>query len=76
MTRLDCTDENGDLDLCCPQNAQGPFSCIEHHIDIEHSALRGLDALVRISANLDKGDNFCVFVCFPLHQFSSERGLP
>ena len=34
MPKLDCTDVHGDLDLCCWQNALGPFLCIAHHITI------------------------------------------
>ena len=32
MPRLYCTYAHGHLKLRCPQNAQGPFSCVVHHM--------------------------------------------
>ena len=33
-----------------------------------------LDTFGRFSAIVDKGENFCSFVCFPVHQAPSEKG--
>ena len=52
MLRSDCTDAHADLDLRCPQIAQGPFSCIEYDMRpvqtlYPHSLIR--DFAVRLS---------------------------